>query len=517
MADAMEALQTSLSALEAQVAGQATALDTVFLWVSCMMVFSMQIGFAMLTAGSVRTKNVKSVLMKNCCDAMVVSLSYYLFGYAFAYGSSANAFIAHSNFALADFDPSQYLFFVFQALFCATAATIVSGSVAERMTFFGYLGYAFLISAFVYPVVSHWIWSGDGWLSALAPGEGQPARLFGQGVIDFAGCIVVHIVGGFSGLMGSIIVGPRIGRFDELGKVNYIPGHSSPLIALGALLLWFGWFGFNCGSALAATTADLTPVVLSDGTSVVPDLSLVIQRAGVNTLLAAVGGGVGTLAIIRVRDGYVEMSTTLNGLLAGLVGVTSSCAFVEPYAAVVIGLVAALMYVLSSMLILKFKVDDPLDAFPIHGVCGIWGAFACGLFNVEAYQAQAGYLIKSWGGFYGGGGTLLGANLIGVLVTIGWVCAIMAPFFLILKRLGLLRISEDDELLGNDFEGHGGYAYPEDTIEATEGEETIRKLPPNMLKVDMGSDRRIEIETRKSSGGHVGGGPSSRSLDDRMP
>lgn len=414
------------------------SVDVFYVLISGYLVFVMQAGFAMLTAGSVRSKNTKNVLLKNILDACVGSMAYFLFGWAFAYGPSSNGFISWGNFALSKHNGEPFTAFhsfFFQWAFAATAATIVSGSVAERTSFYAYLAYAFFLTAFVYPVVSHWIWN-KGWLNTL---------FNDRGVIDFAGCIVVHTVGGFAGLMGAVIVGPRLGRFDSEGKVVPIPGHSATLCTLGTFLLWFGWYGFNPGSAL----------------SVQGDLKETIGRCAVNTTLAAGAAGVATLFIIKIRDHIFDLLASLNGILAGLVSITASCAFVEPYAAVIIGVIGSLVYVALAMLMLKLKIDDPLEAFPIHGGAGVWGAIAVGLFNREAYQVQAG-IGKHHGLFYGGGGRLLAANIIGCLVVIAWVCLLIGPLFLVMKTLGLLRISAEEEIIGNDVSKHGGAAYPPD-------------------------------------------------------
>lgn len=432
-----------------------SGLDTFFVLVSGYLVFLMQAGFAMLTAGSVRSKNTKNVLLKNVLDACVGALAYYLFGYAFAYGadSAAPGFIGSGPYALAnnfgeltkDNIENDYLFnnFFFQWAFAATAATIVSGSVAERTSFYAYMAYAFFLTAFVYPVVSHWIWGG-GWLASLYESDG--------GVIDFAGCTVVHMVGGFAGLAGAAIVGPRLGRFDSEGKVVPIPGHSATLATLGTFLLWFGWYGFNPGSALQLTEGRW----------------YVAERCAVTTTLAGATGGVTTLIILKLRDHIFDLLACLNGILAGLVSITACCAFVEPYAAIVIGFIGALVYIGAAMVLLALKIDDPLEAFPIHGAAGVWGALAVGLFNVKRHQESAGVEHEIWGLFYGGGGRLLGANLVAVCVIALWTLFLISPLFFLLKVMGILRISAEEEIIGNDVSKHGGVAYPIDATVAAE-------------------------------------------------
>mmetsp|Transcript_2810 Transcript_2810/g.8576 ORF Transcript_2810/g.8576 Transcript_2810/m.8576 type:complete len:508 (-) Transcript_2810:164-1687(-) len=436
---------------------------TLFILFSGYLVFFMQCGFAMLTAGSVRTKNTKNVLLKNLLDACVGAIGYYLFGYAFAYGNDSNPFIGHDNFALSGIPPSELHEFFFQWTFAATAATIVSGSVAERTSFYAYLGYAFFLTSFVYPVVSHWVWGG-GWLGSL----------FEVGVIDFAGCSVVHMVGGFAGLMGAAIVGPRMGRFDTEGNVIPMPGHSATLCTLGTFILWFGWYGFNPGSQLsAASNADANT----------------IARCAVNTTLAAAAAGLTTLVIVKLKDHIYDLLAVLNGTLAGLVSITASCFGVEPYAAIAIGFIGALIYMGAAWLLLKLKIDDPLEAFPIHGACGAWGAFAVGLFVAPWAQAEAGMgtnddgEVIHTGAFYenprtgGRSGTLLGANCIAIISIAAWTCGLIGPFFILMKVLGILRISPEDEVLGNDVSKHGGSAYPDDPIES-------QKLNKDNLGVD---------------------------------
>ncbi|CAN8068499.1 unnamed protein product [Agarophyton chilense] len=440
------------------------ALDVFFVLLSGYLVFLMQAGFAMLTAGSVRSKNTKNVLLKNVLDACVGAIAYYLFGYAFAYGETeirANDFIGSGNYALSQgfgvTSDNGFHDFFFQWAFAATAATIVSGSVAERTSFYAYMAYAFFLTAFVYPVVSHWVWSGDGFLTEIFSVVNGEGTLTEVGTIDFAGCSVVHMVGGFAGLVGAIVVGPRLGRFDSEGKVVPIPGHSATLATLGTFLLWFGWYGFNPGSALG----------LSGGGYIVA------ERCAVTTTLAGATGGVVTLIVIKLRDHIFDLLACLNGILAGLVSITACCAFVHPYAAIVIGAIGALVYIFAAMILLKAKIDDPLEAFPIHGAAGAWGALAPGLFNVREYQELAGFeplrgVENYHGGFYGGGGRLFGANLAAVIVIIVWTVGLILPLFLLMKLFRILRISPEEEIIGNDVSKHGGVAYPIDATVAAE-------------------------------------------------
>lgn len=429
-----------ITELTENVGNNTTGLDKMFVLTSGYMVFLMQCGFAMLTAGSVRTKNTKNVLIKNILDACVGAIAYYLFGWAFAYGpdSSINGFIGSGNYALSSSDDgafNDFTSFFFQWAFAATAATIVSGSVAERTSFYAYIGYAFFLTAFIYPVVSHWVWGG-GFLSTI----------LGIGMIDFAGCSVVHMVGGFAGLAGAIIVGPRYGRFNDEGKPVPMPGHSATLCTLGTFLLWFGWYGFNPGSALA----------ISGGAYAV------VERCAATTTIAAATGGVTTLIVKKLMEHTFDLLSVLNGILAGLVSITACCAFVEVWASVIIGAIGAVIYIFAAELLLKLKIDDPLEAFPIHGAAGFWGALCSGIFNKKEYQDLAGFQseyggfvmnIKEW--------KLLAANLIGSLIIICWVLVLIVPFFLALRLTNILRISREAEIVGNDVSKHGGGAYPE--------------------------------------------------------
>jgi len=393
-----------------------------------------------------------------------------LFGYAFAYGPVDNVFLGHSNWALSD-DTQEFHFWFFQWTFAATAATIVSGSVAERTSFYAYLGYAFFLTGFVYPVVSHWVWGG-GWLSTL----------FDVGAKDFAGDAVVHMVGGFAGLAGAIIVGPRLGRFDQDGRVVPMPGHSATLCTLGTFLLWFGWYGFNPGSTLGISF-----------TAPAANLTATAARCAVTTTISGAAAGVTTLIVIKLRDHIFDLLACLNGILAGLVAITASCPWVEPYAAVVIGIVGALVYIGAAMLLLLLKIDDPLEAFPIHGAVGVWGAFAVGLFAREELLFISGYgNDNGWEGvFYGGGGRLLAANCVMIVVVAAWTLALIVPLFFALNLVGALRISPEMELIGNDVSKHGGAAYPDDVI-LTEEKQAGRAI--DNLGVDNSlSDEQVAV------------------------
>ncbi|KAL2469607.1 Ammonium transporter 1 member 1 [Abeliophyllum distichum] len=379
------------------------AVDSTYLLFSAYLVFSMQLGFAMLCAGSVRAKNTMNIMLTNVLDAAAGGIFYYLFGFAFAS-------------------------FLYQWAFAIAAAGITSGSIAERTQFVAYLIYSSFLTGFVYPVVSHWFWSPDGWASAFNTGD----LLFGSGVIDFAGSGVVHMVGGFAGLYGALIEGPRIGRFDHRGRAVTLRGHSASLVVLGTFLL--------CGSYYGQWSA--------------------VGRTAVTTTLAGCTAALTTLFGKRLLSGHWNVTDVCNGLLGGFAAITAGCSVVEPWAAIICGFVAALVLIGCNKLAEKVKFDDPLEAAQLHGGCGAWGVIFTALFATEKYvnEVYPGKPGRPYGLFMGGGGKLLAAHIIQILVIIGWVSATMGPLFFILHKLKLLRISEEDELAGMDMTRHGGFA-----------------------------------------------------------
>ena len=398
------------------------------LWtlVAAILVMFMQAGFACVEAGFTRAKSAGNIMMKNFLDFSVGSICFFLFGFAIMFGLDAGGLFGTSGYALggvAEGDLSwTYTFWFFQSVFAATAATIVSGGMAERTKFSSYILVSIVVTGLIYPISGHWAWGslwlgddGAGWLEAL-------------GFCDFAGSSVVHSVGGWVALAGAMVLGPRIGKYSEDGKAKAIPGHNIPLAALGVFILWFGWFGFNPGST---TTADGT-----------------IGFIAMNTSLSACGGVLGAMVIAWFRYGKPDISMTLNGALAGLVGITAGCATVSPSSSIIIGLIAGMLVVLAIEFIDKvLKIDDPVGASSVHGVCGAWGTIACGLFNMDG------------GLFFGGGFTQLGVQLIGVGVFFAW--AFGAGFILMasIKAIFGLRVSKEEELKGLDIAEHGSESY----------------------------------------------------------
>ncbi|XP_047955706.1 ammonium transporter 1 member 2-like [Salvia hispanica] len=441
-------------AVSTRLADATLAIDNTYLLFSAYLVFAMQLGFAMLCAGSVRAKNTMNIMLTNVLDAAAGGLSYYLFGYAFAFGSPSNGFIGKHFFGLKEFPSptADYSLFLYQWAFAIAAAGITSGSIAERTQFVAYLIYSSFLTGFVYPVVSHWFWSGDGWAGAAKTGG---SLLFGSGAIDFAGSGVVHMVGGIAGLWGALIEGPRIGRFDRTGRSVALRGHSSSLVVLGTFLLWFGWYGFNPGSFLTIFKS------YNDTNRTYYGQWSAVGRTAVTTTLAGSTAALTTLFSKRLLVGHWNVIDVCNGLLGGFAAITSGCSVVEPWAAIICGFVASWVLIGLNKLAEKLKYDDPLEAAQLHGGCGAWGLLFTGLFAKKIYvnEVYSGHPDRPYGLLMGGGGKLLGAQIVQILVIIGWVTATMAPLFLGLHKLKLLRVSREDEMAGMDMTRHGGMAY----------------------------------------------------------
>ncbi|XP_075498807.1 ammonium transporter 1 member 2 [Primulina tabacum] len=444
---------SGFAAVSDKLSSATYAIDNTYLLFSAYLVFAMQLGFAMLCAGSVRAKNTMNIMLTNVLDAAAGGLSYYLFGFAFAFGGPSNGFIGKHFFGLKEF-PSptgDYSFFLYQWAFAIAAAGITSGSIAERTQFVSYLIYSSFLTGFVYPVVSHWFWSVDGWAGAPRT---SGSLLFGSGAIDFAGSGVVHMVGGIAGLWGAYIEGPRIGRFARSGRSVALRGHSASLVVLGSFLLWFGWYGFNPGSFLVINKPYGTRGSYYGQWSAV-------GRTAVTTTLAGSTAALTTLFGKRLLVGHWNVTDVCNGLLGGLAAITSGCSVVEPWAAIICGFISAWVLVGFNILAEKLEYDDPLEAAQLHGGCGAWGLLFTGLFAKKAYvyEVYQGSPDRPHGLLMGGGGKLLAAQIIQILVIVGWVSATMGPLFFALKKLGLLRISNEDEMAGMDMTSHGGMAY----------------------------------------------------------
>ena len=409
-------------------------LNIVWTLVAGILVFTMQAGFALVETGFTRAKNAANIMMKNLMDFAAGSLAFYVLGAALMFGATklggALGWGGLGMPGLAEGEGSwNWTFLFFQTMFAATAATIVSGAVAERIEFKSYLVYSILVSAVVYPVSGHWMWGG------LA-GEGSAGWLERLGFHDFAGSTVVHSVGGWIALAGAIALGPRIGKYHANGKPNPIPGHSLVLGTLGVFLLWIGWFGFNPGSYTAGVAS--------------------VGRVAMTTNLAACAGTVAALATAWAIMGKPDLTMALNGSLAGLVAITAPCDLVTANSAIAIGLVAGVLVVLSVFALDKAHVDDPVGAVSVHCVNGVWGTLAVGLF---AAPVAAGYGNDAPGLLYGGGLRLLGVQALGALCTAVWAFGTGIAIFFALKKARILRVPAKTELKGLDLVEHGQDAY----------------------------------------------------------
>jgi Amt family ammonium transporter len=413
------------------------SLDVVWLFLGAILVFIMQAGFALVETGLTRAKNATNITMKNVMDFCFGAIVYWMIGWGLMYGADAMGLIGTDQFfkgpmGLGLEEGNFYKAWFFQVVFAATAATIVSGAMAERTQFKSYLIYTCFISAFVYPISGHWVWGG-GWLAEL-------------GFHDFAGSTVVHSVGGWAALMGAIVLGPRIGKYVKgaNGKVTVkaFPGHNIPYAALGVLLLFFGWFGFNGASTGIATVGE--GGIWS---------GLNIARVCVTTTLAAAAGAIGAMVFSWAWFKKPDASMTLNGLLAGLVAITAPCAVVSPGAAIVIGLIGGIIVVLAVEFIDKvLKIDDPVGAVSVHCVNGIFGTIAVGIWANAPGDGVVGLL-------HGGGFTQLGIQLVGIGAVGVWAAVVSFLLFLAIKATVGLRVSPKDELVGLDLSEHKSEAY----------------------------------------------------------
>jgi Amt family ammonium transporter len=401
-------------------------------------VIFMQAGFALVEAGLTRAKNVANIFMKNLMDFTVGAIVFWAVGFAIAFGGAMDGFgqyFGGDGFFLGDGaftygNLTVETFFIFQVAFAATAATIVSGAMAERTQFRAYLIYSAVISLIIYPVVVRWQWGG-GWLFQLD----TPFH-------DFAGSTVVHSVGGWASLMGAWIIGPRIGKYDENGKPKAIPGHSIAFAITGAFILLIGWFGFNPGSWLGADA--------------------VVGSIAVTTGLGGAAGAITAMVTIWIVAGKPDVAMTANGLLAGLVGVTAGAWVFSPVGGVIVGGIAGVLVVLSVIFIDRRGIDDPVGAISVHGVCGAFGTIAVGLFSAK----EADGIVKE-GLFYGGGADQLFSQLIGVVAVAAWVIVTSGLLFFVLKKTVGLRVSREEEMEGLDVTEHGVPGYMDDVVSHT--------------------------------------------------
>ncbi|WP_102050314.1 ammonium transporter [Pygmaiobacter massiliensis] len=417
-----------------------SAIDTVWVLLGTTLVFFMQAGFAMVETGFTRAKNAGNIIMKNLMDFACGTVVYWVLGFGLMYGSTELLPGLLGNLSVAWQADTRWTDLIFQTVFCATAATIVSGAMAERTNFKAYLLYSIAISAVVYPVSGHWIWGG-GWLSTLGTAEGLLPRLGAYGFHDFAGSTAVHMVGGLSALIGAKILGPRIGKYNKDGSPNAIPGHSLTLGALGVFILWFGWFGFNPASSLG-----------------VEGLEANVGRIFVTTNMAAAVATCTVMVITWVRYGKPDVSMTLNGSLAGLVAITAGCSTVTVTGSAVIGLLAGWIVVFGIEFVdRKLKIDDPVGAVGVHCLCGGAGTILVGVFAYFDPYTDSTVLQKGQGLglIYGGGTAQLLVQVLGVAAVALWVTVTMNVIFRLIDRVVGLRVSEEEEIDGLDLHEHG--------------------------------------------------------------
>jgi Amt family ammonium transporter len=415
-------------------------LNTSWVLITAFLVFFMQAGFAFVEAGLTRAKNTTNILMKNLMDFVMATLAFWAIGFGLMYGQSSGGLIGTTNFFIgiggADIAGIPALaFWLFQLVFAGTAATIVSGAMAERTKFSAYLIYSLIISLLVYPIAGHWIW-GSGWLWTLGDSTGLAP---GGGFRDFAGSTVVHSIGGWAALIGAIILGPRIGRFAKDGTPRAIPGHSMSLFVLGIFILWLGWFGFNPGSQLAIVGGNADAVAL----------------VAANTNIAAAAGAITALLTGWVMTKKPNAGAAMNGVLAGLVAITAPCAYVTPVDSIIIGAIAGPLMMFGNIWLEKFKIDDPVGAVPVHLMNGVWGTLSLGLF-----ASQNGVV----GLFAGGGFNQLIMQLIGVIACGAWTSATCFVLFTAIKKTVGLRVTVEEEVRGLDLFEHGAEAYPRDFL-----------------------------------------------------
>ena len=409
--------------MEITATSVANGLDTVWVVLCAALVFFMEAGFAALEAGFIHSRNSLNIIMKVLMDCTVGIIGYFLCGFALMYGVDKTGLIGVTGLILqGDFSHLGlkipiYAFWLFQAAFAIAMATIVSGAVAERMKFAPYIVFSFLATVFIYPLAGHWVWNSGGWLNQL-------------GMLDFAGSAVVHSLGGWAALAAVLVLGPRTNRFYKDGSASVMPGHNLPLAALGAFILWFGWFGFNPGSTLSGLDANIAEIAVN------------------TNLSAAAGGTMATLFTLK-KFGKADPSMAINGVLGGLVAITAGCAYVEPVSSLVIGAIAGLLIVIAVPFFDSLHADDPVGAIAVHGACGTFGTIAVGIF-----ATQGGFL-------YGGGFHLLLVQTLGVLCISLWGFGSTYAVFYILKKTVGIRVDTDAESLGLDLSEHGIASYNE--------------------------------------------------------
>ena len=450
-------------------------INTVWTLVAAFLVFGMQVGFTMLEAGFCRARETVNVLMECIVDTCLCGLLFYAFGFAFMF-SHGNGFIGYHWFFLKD-APSTYeatgvafmAFWLFQFAFADTCSTITSGAMVGRTGFVGDLLYSVAVSGLIYPIIGHWAWGPDGFLALMgSPGQYLPS--LGMGFHDFAGSTVVHTIGGFIALAGAIVLGPRFGRkFKRDGGAPMLP-HDLVIASTGGLILWFGWYGFNPGSTLSAMDFEG------------------IGRVATNTTLAACAAGLTAMAYAYLGSKKWDVGFTVNGFLAGLVAITCPCYWVSATGSILLGGIAGVLVVLGVELLEWLRIDDPIGAVPVHGLCGIWGTLSLGLFACGKYGATGPLAPDNSaalkGLFYGGGLQVLKAQAIGSLIITVCTFSVALAVMYLVHLTGTLRVSKEGELYGLDLHEHGISAYPEYVISSLSRPSGVAVAQPQVLEVE---------------------------------
>ncbi len=456
---------------EVKAADIVNPINTMWTLIAAFLVFGMQVGFTMLEAGFCRSRETVNVLMECIVDTCLCGLLFYAFGFAFMF-SHGNGFIGYHWFFLKDV-PATYestgvsflAFWLFQFAFADTCSTITSGAMIGRTGFLGDLYYSVAVSGFIYPIIGHWAWGPDGFL-ALMGSDGHFFASLGTGFHDFAGSTVVHTIGGVIALAGSIILGPRLGRrFKRDGGGPMLP-HDLTIAASGGLLLWFGWYGFNPGSTLSAMDFEG------------------IGRVATNTTLAACAAGLTAMIYAYIPNKKWDVSFTINGFLAGLVAITCPCYWVSPTGAILLGGIAGVVVVAGVELLEWLRIDDPIGAVPVHGMCGIWGTLSLGLFACGKYGSTGPVApdnsVALKGLLYGGGTQLLVAQALGSLIITSSTFVVAYAVMYLVNATGTLRVSREGELYGLDLHEHGISAYPEYVISSAGTPSGVDDAPPSL-------------------------------------
>eukprot|EP00667_Euglena_gracilis_P003127 EG_transcript_3134 len=516
---------TTIACVEAKQAELAAEVDAAWALSMGILVFFMQCGFTMLEAGSVRTKNVTNIIFKNMADLILSSIGYWMFGWGVAFGGDhrgvrSTGFMGEGEVCLVSSGypaGTLYPYYFFHFAFAATATTIVSGAVAERVTTIAYGSFAFTMASFIYPVVAHWVWSTSGWMSPFNPGSN---RLGDNGALDFAGGGAVHLVGGTAALVGAIIIGPRRGRFgppgeplaDAIARANNFKPHNRVIFSLGTLILWFGFYGFNCGSTLAVSNGKI----------------YLAAKVALNTTLAGAGASIAAAVLSRLINKHIDIDSVMNGTIAGLASITSGASLMEPYLGLITGIVGGACYFGFAHLLIWLRVDDPIQATAVHFAGGAWALFATGLFaSSRDIELNYGFRPTSYGLFVGGGWQQLGLQCLEIVCIVAWVSAWAVTIFGLFRLCRLLRVPREVENAGLDQSLHGGAVYDLHDLRELTGAKPEGDMAPSWTGADRPravgfADTTIMESSEYSdhpteSGGLIGSGTTAGTAAEVLP